>query len=136
MRIYKKSDKEISPLSKITCACGCNIEFQPGRIDQVYLNYRHANFAYNHGVRKKRYAEEKEISKIIRRNDRIMGKYYYENSNQYVRVRLGIVKEEGFNPDYFTKQVTENAPSGIIRYNVLFNYCYRIQNEIIEIHKI
>ena len=140
MKIYKKSDKEISPLSKITCACGCNIEFQPGRIDQVYLNYRHANFAYNHGERKKRYAEERETTKIIRNNDRIAEKYHSSSGRQKVIVNFTLLKAEGFDKNYYTRLISVNTAQKKIYYYALYNFCFRIitQNDLtyIEIQKL
>jgi len=137
MKICKK---EISPLSKIICKCGCNKEFQPGRTDQVYLNHKHANFGYNHGERKKRYAEEKETTKIIRKNDRIAEKYHSLSIKEKVTVNLNLLNADGFDINYYTRVISENTSQGKINYCVLYNYIFRIikQNELtyIEIQKL
>ena len=72
----KKKSEDPSPLQMKVCACGCEIKFQPRRSDQLHLNSKHYNYAYNHGKRKIKYAQENSANKVIRKNDRILEKYF------------------------------------------------------------
>jgi len=74
----KRTKKEVlappRPISKRECKCGCGHEFQPGRRNQIYLNKQHADFGYNHGIRKGKKEKELEVESILRHNDRVLEK--------------------------------------------------------------
>lgn len=134
----KKLNK--SPLSKKVCACGCDSSFQPKRSDQIYLNRKHADFAYNHGARKEKYATEHALTKIIRKNDRILEKYFKIFNQIVVKMNLVLVKADGFKDDFFTRIVVNKNGEIKIKYCALYKYCYRIikqgDNQLIEIRSI
>ena len=99
MTTKRKKNEDPSPLPMRICECGCENEFQPTRSDQLHLNSKHYNFAYNHGPRKEKYAEEIDFTKIIRRNDRILEKYFRLFDTQFAKLNLVIVKAEGFKDE-------------------------------------
>ena len=99
MKSYKHSQPPLSPLAERICKCGCDIEFQPNRKDQVFLNKQHADFGYNHNIRRKKDANKREQSKILAKNDRILEKHFkakhglVENAETY----LEILRADGYN---------------------------------------
>lgn len=129
-----------SPLVPKVCACGCETSFQPTRSDQIYLNSKHANYAYNHGARKEKYATENELTKIIRKNDRILEKYYNIFNQIVVKMNLVLVKADGFKDDFFTRIVVNKKGEIVTNYCALYKFCYRIikqgDNQLIEIRSI
>jgi hypothetical protein len=60
------------PIADRYCKCGCNNLFSPKRVDQVYLNKQHADFAYNRGMRKVKNEKMIEVQKILLKNDKII----------------------------------------------------------------
>jgi hypothetical protein len=136
----KKKTEDPSPLPVRICACGCGIEFQPTRSDQMHLNSKHYNYAYNHGARKEKYAEEIDVTKCIRKNDRILEKYFSILKASIGKLNLIIVKKEGFDIGRFTKIIAIQKLNTELKYFALYKYCYRIINErgieFIEIKKL
>lgn len=122
----KKNNEDPSPLANRICKCGCGIEFPPKRSDQDYLNPKHANFGYNHGPRKEKYAEEIDTTKIIRKNDRILEKYFRLFNTPFVKLNLIIVKAEGFKDELFTRIIAVKKGENEYKYHTLYKYCYRI----------
>ena len=122
----KKNSEDPSPLANRICKCGCGIEFPPKRSDQDYLNPKHANFGYNHGPRKEKYAEERDITKVIRKNDRILEKYFKLYDKLRVKMNLVLVKADGFQDGLFTRVLSINNAETEIKYLALYKYCYRI----------
>ena len=121
----KKNSEDPSPLANRICKCGCGIDFPPKRSDQDYLNPKHANFGYNHGPRKEKYAEEREITKVIRKNDRILEKYFKKFDKQIVKLNFTLIKAEGFDEGIFT-QIVGVIQAGFERkYNALYKFCFR-----------
>jgi hypothetical protein len=90
------------------------------------LNSKHYDFAYNHGPRKEKYAEENDATKIIRRNDRIVEKYLRLFDTPFVKLNLIIVKAEGFNDGVFTRIISIKKGETEFKYHALYKYCYRI----------
>jgi hypothetical protein len=141
MYTFKRKNKNPSPISERICECECNFEFQPNRVDQKYLNSKHANFAYNHGKRKEKYFEEKEIIKLIRKNDRIAEKYHNKFRKVKAILNFDLLKAEGFDSNHYSRIITETITNGEkIKFHALFNYCYRLikQDDLIfiEIQKL
>jgi hypothetical protein len=116
----KKNSEDPSPLPMRICACGCENEFQPTRSDQLHLNSKHYDFAYNHGPRKEKYAEEIDTTKIIRRNDRILEKYFRLFNTPFVKLNLIIVKAEGFKDEVFTRIIAIKKGENEYKYHTLF----------------
>lgn len=140
MKQKEKKQENPSPLAKRICGCGCGIEFQPNRVDQFHLNSRHYDFSYNNGPRKEKYAEEKEVTKAIRKNDRVLEKYSRVFKKDAFQLNFLIVKADGFNEGMFTRVVELPVQRVITNFQVLYNYCFRIikQGDVkyIEIRKL
>jgi hypothetical protein len=134
------NNKDPSPLAKRICKCGCEKEFQPGRSDQFHLNSRHYNYAYNHGPRKEKYAEENQAIKTIRKNDRILEKYFKYCKKIRGDFNLLILKADGFEVETGTRIITYIEDEIEFKYVALYKYCYRIiiqaNNKYIKIRKI
>jgi len=134
------NNKDPSPLAKRICECGCEKEFQPGRSDQYHLNSIHYDFAYNHGPRKEKYLEENDATKAIRKNDRILEKYFKYCKKIRGDLNFIVLKADGFNEEIFTRILTSIEDEIEIKYFALYKYCYRIinqaNNKYIRIHKI
>jgi hypothetical protein len=135
-----KKNENPSPLAKRICECGCEKEFQPGRSDQYHLNSIHYDFAYNHGPRKEKYLEENHATKAIRKNDRILEKYFKYCKKIRGNLNFITLKADGFNEEIFTRILTSIEDEIEIKYFALYKYCYRIinqaNNKYIRIHKI
>ena len=135
-----KKNENPSPLAKRICECGCENEFQPGRSDQYHLNSIHYDFAYNHGPRKEKYAEENQAIKTIRKNDRILEKYFKYCKKIRGDLNFITLKADGFNEEIFTRILTSIEDEIEIKYFTMYKYCYRIinqaNNKYIRIHKI
>jgi hypothetical protein len=139
--IQKRKQKENpSPLAPKICVCGCENEFQPNRSDQIYLNSKHSDYAYNKGKRKERYESEKLISKAIRLNDRIAEKFFKCSESLRPRINLVLLKMEGFDVDVFTRVVQKEVLGQRFQLLHLYNFGFRIftqdKSTIIEIHKL
>jgi hypothetical protein len=89
-----------SPLAYRYCQCGCKIEFQPKRKDQIYLNKQHADYGYNNLVRKRKDAHKREQYKVLAKNDRILEKHFLakQSLEDSVEVYLDILIADGFDP--------------------------------------
>ncbi len=135
-----KKNNDPSPLAKKICACGCEIEFQPKRSDQIYLNSQHADYAYNNGKRKERYESEKLISKAIRLNDRIAEKFFKCSESLRPKINLVLLRMEGFQIDAFTRVIQKEVLGQEFQLLHLYNFGFRIFNQdkttMIEIHKL
>ena len=129
MAIKRKKSEEPSPLPKRTCACGCEIEFQPSRSDQFHLNSKHYDFAYNHGLRKQKYKEENLATKVIRKNDRILEKYIKIMKQPRCTLNFVIVKAEGFDEGRFTRIVGLKRGDVELKFHALYQYGYRIYKQ-------
>jgi hypothetical protein len=125
MTTKKKKSDNPSPLPMRTCACGCKIEFQPNRVDQFHLNSRHYDFAYNHGRRKEKYANENLVTKAIRKNDRILEKYFRLFKQETVTVNSVILKADGFDSRYYSGVET----IGNNKFFCLYNYLFMLTRE-------
>jgi hypothetical protein len=88
-----------SPLGYRFCKCGCKIEFQPKRKDQIYLNKQHADYGYNNLVRKLKDAHKREQYKVLAKNDRILEKHFLakQSLEDSVEVYLDILIADGFD---------------------------------------
>lgn len=122
----KKKSEDPSPLPMKVCACGCEIEFQPTRIDQFHLNSRHYDKAYNNGPRKEKYAAENEATKLIRKNDRILAKYFKLFDKTKAILNFVIVKADGFDEGRFTRITGIKRDEVELKFHALYSYCYRI----------
>jgi hypothetical protein len=126
MKSYKHSHPPPSPLAERICRCGCDIEFQPNRKDQVYLNKQHADFGYNHNIRSKRDANKRVQSKVLANNDRILQKHFRAKKvlNVYAETYLEILLADGYNTSMY---VSEDYVKGI-RSFFSFNYYIQIEH--------
>ncbi len=125
MKSYKHSQPPPSPLAERICKCGCDIEFQPNRKDQVYLNKQHADFGYNHNIRSKRDANKRDQSKVLAKNDRILEKHFNTKRvlYDYAEIYLEILLADGYNS---SMHVSEDKVKGIKSF---FSFNYYIQIE-------
>ena len=130
MMKQKKKSEDPSPLGMRTCACGCKIEFQPTRSDQLHLNSKHYNYAYNHGPRKNKYARENSANKVIRKNDRILEKYFRAFKETKAILNFVIVKGDGFDEGMFTRIAGIKRDNVELRFHTLYKYCYRIFKQV------
>jgi hypothetical protein len=124
-----------SPLENRDCKCGCGNLFTPKRRDQVYLNSQHANYGYNHGIRKKKNKKINISNKQLFLNDNLLGKYHKMHTGNPVTAFLDNLKAGGFDTRYFTRTV-ENEN---VIYYYLYNYAYSIYKKddqyLIKIYK-
>lgn len=110
------------PVPKRICACGCGTEFQPSRRNQTCVNRVHANYKYNHQDRKERNKAVNDIEKILRRNDRILAKYYLAGEGSEPNFFLMNLVADGFDTRYFTGK-TGDASNPFF---AIYNYQYQI----------
>ena len=110
------------PIPEIECKCGCGHSFQPKRKDQIYLNKQHADFGYNHGVRKKKQANRIKVEKILRTNDQVLRKFHELYKQDQVRCYLANLHADGFRSEYF---IGQDKNEGSTKY-YSFNFSYRI----------
>ena len=125
MKQNRKKQENPSPLAVRICDCGCGIEFQPNRIDQFHLNSRHYDFAYNHGRRKEKYANENLVTKAIRKNDRILEKYFRLFKQETVTLNLVILQADGFDSRYYSGVET----IGNNKFFCLYNYAFMLTKQ-------
>ena len=125
MKTFKYSQPAPSPLAERICKCGCKISFQPKRNDQLYLNKQHADFGYNHNIRRKKDAQKREQSKILGKNDRILEKHFKAKHGlvDFAETYLEILQADGFNSSMY---VSEDNVKGIKSF---FSFNYYIQIE-------
>jgi hypothetical protein len=126
MKIKRKNIEDPSPLKKRMCACGCGYEFQPTRSDQNYLNKNHYDYAYNHGPRKDRNGEENTTIKIIRKNDRILEKYYKHLIGNGGKLQFITLLAEGFDQGVFTRVIALATNKLEEKYHAMYKFCYRL----------
>jgi hypothetical protein len=126
MTQVRKKTRNPLPLAPRICVCGCENEFQPSRSNQIYFDTIHANHGYNKGPRKKKYAKEQEVTKVIRKNDRTLEKYFRISRNEAIQLNLLIVQADGFDLGYFTKVAEKIVNRVNTRFHALYKYCYRI----------
>ena len=126
MTQVRKKTKNPSPLASRICVCGCENEFQPTRSNQIYLDLRHANYGYNKGPRKKKYAKEQEVTKVIRKNDRTLEKYFRISKNDAIQLNLLIVLADGFDEGVFTRVVEKPVHRVMTKFHAMYKYCFRI----------
>ncbi|MGZ0016771.1 hypothetical protein [Yeosuana sp. AK3] len=124
------------PISTRECKCGCGYTFQPGRIDQVYLNKQHADFGYNQNTRKFKHWKRKKVEKMLFNNDSILEKYFKAQRQENCAICiLEALKADGFDLSYFTGTDEEKGK----KYFCMYNYKFRIyvsgEIKLIEISK-
>lgn len=124
------------PILPLECKCGCGHTFQPRRIDQEYINKQHADFGYNHNVRKIKNRNRKEVEKILMSNDRILEKHFKADRLEKCVTRYyDILKADGFNFSLYVGQMVQDN----LEYYFLYNYCYHIymsdNTKMINIYK-
>jgi len=140
MTQVRKKTRNPSPLALRICVCGCENEFQPTRSDQIYLDPKHANYGYNNGPRKEKYAKERASTKVMRKNDRTLEKYFRFSKNDAIKLNLLIVLADGFNSGFFTRVLEKPVNNVNVRFHALYRYCFRIIKqgdvEYIEIREI
>jgi hypothetical protein len=128
------------PISRRDCECGCGHEFQPLRKDQIYLNKQHADFGYNHGKRKRKNLNRKNIEKILLKNDNILKKHYNSDwNNKEVDCHYDVLIAEGFDLSYHVSSGEDkNKNENEYGYNYYFSYNYsyyiHVINEFIMIN--
>lgn len=116
-------EKELSPnpLALRICECGCENVFQPRRTDHIYLNKQHADFAYNNGDRKEKTKNQDIIEKILRKNDRVCGKYFEADDNNETICLLESAKADGLNLSYLIGQSKIDGKQYFHTYNYRFH---------------
>jgi len=118
-----------SPLSAKECECGCGNKFYPRRRDNIYLSKQHADFAYNHGMRKAKSRNRIKMEKILRKNDYILDKHYKSEKGQNEIVCFfDIIKADGFK---FAYHIGKTEIEGIdIYYTYNYSFYVFIQSNI------
>ena len=123
------------PIPVQECACGCGFRFQPNRRDQVYLNKQHADFGYNNGKRKEDNKIENSIIKTLRRNDRLLRKYFETEDKEVVGCYKDILVADGFDFTHSVSSVVSNEIYYFYLYNYIYNISINNKREIINIYK-
>jgi len=113
------------PMPVTVCDCGCGYEFQPNRKDQIYLNKQHADFAYNHGERKKRQVNQLKVEKILRLNDKVLKKFFQFNTKEGITCHLNNLKADGFRSEYYVGQKKIDS----LTIYFCYNYSYFIEDK-------
>ena len=115
-----------SPIQPKLCTCVCQTEFIPRRTNQLYLNAKHRDYHYNHGVRKEKSKSVIGTNKVLNKNLRLLSKHYESKANKNSIYLLNILINQGFNPSQFT---------GISLYEgEKISYCYNYAYQIILIN--
>jgi len=114
-----------SPYEERECLCGCGKTFIPKRSDQYHLNKLHTNRAYNEGTRKNNLENERDIIKILRRNDRILKKYFETRKDEEVEQIHNIIQAEGFMSGFSIGAKVFNHET----WYYTFNYRYSLYNK-------
>lgn len=109
------------PVPRRICACGCGTEFQPSRRNQTCVDRVHANYKYNHQDRKERNRVVNDIEKILRKNDRILAKYYMAGEGLEPNCFLLNLTADGFDTNYFIGKTGDVSNP----YITLYNYQYQ-----------
>jgi hypothetical protein len=113
------------PIPIRECACQCGHRFQPNRVDQVYLNKQHADFAYNNFTRKKKSERRLSQEKILHKNDRILARHMKVNKfNFSAIVHHETLLAEGFNFSY--NLGSQEVESGV--YYFTYNFMFMLLN--------
>tara|TARA_Y100000589_G_C27181907_1_gene641138 strand:+ start:2735 stop:3178 length:444 start_codon:yes stop_codon:yes gene_type:complete len=109
-----------SPHRERICKCGCGESFIPKRRDQVYKNSRHANYAYNHGKRKQKTFGQKTAESQLRKNDKILEKYYKLCEKEVVIVFSLNLISDGFDHSFYIgNEIKED-----FMYSKSYNYLF------------
>ncbi len=124
MKPSKHTSPPPSPIKKRICQCGCSVEFQPTRRDQVYLNKQHADYGYNHLKRKPRDVEKIRQVKVLAKNDRIIAKHFLSNKrhNEAASVYFDVLRADGYDFSAHVGMVEEEGRE----YFFTFHYFIRI----------
>jgi hypothetical protein len=109
-----------SPYEERECLCGCGKTFIPKRSDQYHLNKLHTNRAYNEGTRKNNLENERDIIKILRRNDRILKKYFNTDIADEVEHLYNMLQADGFMSGFYIGTTVFKE----VTYYMSFNYQY------------
>jgi hypothetical protein len=110
-----------NPLALRICECNCGNSFQPRRKDQVYLNKQHADYAYNNGDRLEKKKNQDIIEKILRKNNRVCGKYFEADDDKETICLLESVNADGFNLSYTLGQTKIRDEKYFHTYNYRFH---------------
>ncbi|PHR46514.1 MAG: hypothetical protein COA32_10240 [Fluviicola sp.] len=129
-------NKSISPLKKRICKCGCEIEFQPRRKDQIYFDTIHANHGYNHGKRKERDPNSSTVIKHIRKNDSILRFFYEQKVGGEAKPRLSSLKDAGFNSAISVGNMEKDGRRYYFMYNYKYCFLSTENKEYVKIEKV
>lgn len=124
------------PIPERECKCGCGHNFQPKRKDQVYLNKQHADYAYNHGPRKRKQAKRLEVEQILRKNDLILGKYYELYKKKNLTCYLNNLLADGFYSNYHVGHDKKEETTIYYSYNYSFKLFLKEEKKMITITKL
>jgi hypothetical protein len=115
------------PMPDIYCICGCGNLFTPNRIDQLYLNKQHYDYAYNNGPRKIMNANRKKHEKILAKNDRIINKHFLtKRFDKFKIVYFEVLEADGFD---FAFNIGTEIHDGV-RWNFTYKYVYTVINTV------
>jgi len=114
------NETNTSPYKEIRCPCGCESLFIPKRRDQVYKNSKHANFAYNHGKRKQVSKNQRIAESQLRKNDKIVEKYYLFYQKKLAVVFSLNLAADGFDHSFF---IGNHFEEGLL-YKKTYNYLF------------
>lgn len=124
----KEKEKKISvepintsPYKERMCPCGCESMFIPHRRDQLYLDSKHANNAYNNGKRKQSSKNQVAAEKQLRKNDKLLDKYHKLFNVAEAVVASVTLKAEGFDHSFFIGNEMHNENL----YYKTYNYHFR-----------
>lgn len=126
------NQNEPSPIKKKVCECGCEIEFQPRRTNQIYLNKKHADYSNNHGKRKLMNKKAKEIEAQLRKNDQILDKFFKLQQETPMQFPLKALETEGFKSNLTIR----HDPNFFHTYNYAYKLIKNNQTILVLITKL
>ena len=131
------SDSPIpKPIPTRLCACKCGHRFQPRRSNQKYINKQHADFGYNHHIRKPKEDNQIKIEKILSKNDAILKRYYQlKLEGEFMKCYFMVLKADGFNFGYNIGKKEQDSVDFYFSYNYFYTISLEGPHKIVKIFK-
>jgi len=124
------------PIPTRLCACKCGHRFQPRRSNQKYINKQHADFGYNHHIRKPKEDNQIKIEKILSKNDAILERYYQlKLEGEFMKCYFMVLKADGFNFGYNIGKKEQDSVDFYFSYNYFYTISLEGPHKIVKIFK-